>query len=99
RTMSSASTTTCQPVLISGRWRQANLADSFRASDPSQNRAIDRDFPVSTWADIDEALDAAAAAAVELRCTPAETIAQFLEAYAELIQANAEDVVDAAHQE
>src|SRR5690606_36707340 len=99
RTMSSASTTTCQPVLIAGRWRQANLADSFRASDPSQNRAIERDFPVSTWADIDEALDAAAAAAVGLRRTPAEKIAQFLEAHADSTHAKAEDLDDAAHQE
>lgn len=97
--MSSASTTTCQPVLIAGQWRQANLADSFRATDPSQNQAIQRDFPVSTWADIDEALDAATAAAVELRRTPADKIATFLEAYADLIQAHAEELVDAAHQE
>ncbi|HBJ33719.1 MAG TPA: ketoglutarate semialdehyde dehydrogenase, partial [Planctomycetaceae bacterium] len=97
--MSSAPTTTCQPVLIAGRWRDAAMVDSFKATDPSQNSAIDREFPVSSWADVDEALDAAAAAATELRKTSPEKIAAFLEAYADLIQANAADLVESAHQE
>jgi len=97
--MSSAPTTTCQPVLIAGRWRDAAMVDSFKATDPSQNSAIDREFPVSSWADVDEALGAAAAAAVELRKTSAEKIAGFLEAYADLIQANAAELVESAHQE
>ncbi len=97
--MSSAPPTTCQPVLIAGQWRQANIADSFRATDPSRNHSIERDFPVSSWADVDEALEAAAVAAIELRRTPVDRIAAFLESYADLIEANADDLVDAAHQE
>jgi hypothetical protein len=97
--MSAAPTTTCQPVLIAGRWRDASTVESFKATDPSRNRPIDREFPVSAWADIDEALDAAAAAATELRRTPPEKIAEFLDAFADLIQSHADELVEAAHQE
>lgn len=97
--MSAAPTTTCQPVLIAGRWRDASAVESFKATDPSRNRPIDREFPVSAWADIDEALDAAAAAATELRRTSPEKIAEFLEAFADLIESHADDLVEAAHQE
>lgn len=97
--MSTASPTTCQPVLIAGRWRDAAVADQFRATDPNQNRPIETDFPVSGWSDIDEALSAAAAAATELRRTPPEKIAEFLEAFADLIAADAEALVESAHLE
>lgn len=97
--MSSAATGTCQPVLIAGRWRQADLTDTFRATDPHANEPIDRDFPVSSWADIDEALDAAADAAVQLRRTDPEKIAAFLEDFASRIEAARDELVEAAHQE
>ena len=97
--MSVAPTATCQPVLIAGRWRDAQAIDSFRATDPNCNRPIERDFPISSWKDIDEALRAAAAAATELRKTSPEKIAEFLELYAEMIQADAAGLVEVAHQE
>lgn len=97
--MSIATTAACQPVLIAGRWREAHRIDSFRATDPTHNRPIELDFPVSGWSDLDEALRAASAAAAELRATPAAKIGEFLETYAELIQADAEDLVATAHLE
>ena len=97
--MSIASTIACQPVLIAGRWRDANLVDSFRATDPSHNQPIELDFPVSGWADVDEALRAASVAATELRSLPATKIAEFLEVYADLIQADAAELVETAHRE
>lgn len=97
--MSTAPSATCQPVLIGGRWRDATVVDTFRSTDPSQNQSIDREFPVSSWADIDEALDAAATAAVQLRKADPSQIADFLDTYARLIDASALELVEAAHQE
>lgn len=96
--MATASTT-CQPVLIAGQWREASFKDTYRASDPNRNQAIEREFPISSWDDIDAALDAAAAAAIELRRMPKEKLALFLESFAEKIQANSAALVEAAFEE
>jgi 2,5-dioxopentanoate dehydrogenase len=97
--MATASTTTCQPVLIAGQWREANVANTFRATNPNINQPIDREFPISTWDDIDEALTAAAEAATELRRTSTEKIAEFLEAFAAKITANSAQLVETAFEE
>jgi len=96
--MATASTT-CQPVLIAGQWREASFKDTYRASDPNRNQSIEREFPVSSWDDIDAALEAAADAAIELRRTSKEKIALFLELFAEKIQANSTALVEAAFEE
>ncbi len=97
--MSAASTSTCQPILIAGQWRESRASDSFRATDPNQNQVIDREFPVSSWEDIDEALDAAAAAAIEIRRLPADAIAEFLDAFAARIESQSDSLVETAHRE
>ncbi len=97
--MTTASATTCQPVLIAGQWREAAFSNSFRATDPNHNQAIDREFPISSWDDIDAALDAATVAAIELRKTDPSKIADFLDAFAAKIQSQSSELVDAAHQE
>lgn len=89
----------CQPVLIAGRWRAAGGDEVFQATDPSRNQPIARRFPVSGWSDVDEALTAAAAAAQQLRRLPAEKLAEFLETYADLIQANGPSLAEVAQQE
>ncbi len=38
-----------QPVLIAGKWRDANSSGSFRAENPATREALD-EFPISTWA-------------------------------------------------
>ena len=86
-------------VLIAGQWREANASSSFQAANPATREVIAAEFPVSTWEDCNEALDAAAAAAVALRQVSGEQIATFLEAYAEQIEANADAIVDLAHAE
>ena len=88
-----------QPVLIAGVWRAAQAADSFRAIDPSTGISRDAVWPISSWADINAALDAAAAAAAELRTMPDERRAAFLENYAARLEARAGDLIAAAHAE
>ncbi|MCA9176371.1 MAG: aldehyde dehydrogenase (NADP(+)) [Planctomycetales bacterium] len=88
-----------QPVLINGQWRDANAAGSFQATNPSTGEALPDEYPVSTWDDCDEALSAAAGAARELAALPASRIADFLEKYAELIEANKDQLVEMAHAE
>ncbi len=87
------------PVLIAGSWRDSVATGTFQATDPNVNQKLPTEFPVSSWADCDAALDAAAAAAIEMRKLPAEQIAKFLESYADKIDAANESLVDAAYSE
>ncbi len=87
------------PVLIAGSWRDADATGTFQATDPNLNQKLPTEFPVSSWADCDAALDAAAAAAIEMRKLPAEQIAKFLERYADKIDAATDALVEAAYNE
>ena len=88
-----------RPVLIAGEWRQANYEQTFQASDPNKNAVLPTEFPVSRWEDCDAALQAASDAARELRQLPAEKIAEFLECYADRIEAAKDTLVEAAFSE
>lgn len=88
-----------EPVLVAGKWREANASSTFQAANPKQGEAIPVDFPVSTWSDCDEALDAAAKAFVEMRAMEPEKIATFLEKYADRITARGEEICKLAEQE
>lgn len=87
------------PVLINGQWREANASSNFQAHNPTTREPIPEDYPVSVWADCDEALDAAVAAAKAMRKLSGDQIATFLEAMAEGIEARKDDLVEIAHQE
>jgi NADP-dependent aldehyde dehydrogenase len=54
------------------------------------------EFPVSTWADCDATLAAAAEAATTLRTVPPEQIAKFLMRFAEHIEARKSELVEMA---
>ncbi|MEC7565231.1 MAG: aldehyde dehydrogenase (NADP(+)) [Planctomycetota bacterium] len=88
-----------QQVLIAGQWRDAQYVSSFRAVNPATREELALEFPVSQWQDCDEALDAAVAASQSLRSISAVQRAEFLEAYATAIEAQAEAIVDMAHLE
>lgn len=85
-------------TLIAGRWRPARLSGTFRTENPATRETLD-EYPISTWEDIDEALAAAADAFEQLRRTPAERIAAFLEAFASRIEARKDEIVRMANQE
>lgn len=88
-----------EPILIEGRWQPSQSTGTFTAQNPATREALPGDFPVSSWADCDRALNAAAEAAATLRNTTGEQIATFLATYADRIEAHADDLVSIANQE
>lgn len=88
-----------QPVLIDGAWRAATTVETFQAFDPTAASPLPPRWPVSSWADVDRALDAAVLAAVELRRLSPEAIAAFLERYADRLAAIGDELVGLAHAE
>ncbi|MFK8112684.1 MAG: aldehyde dehydrogenase (NADP(+)) [Rubripirellula sp.] len=95
----STATSTVRPILIAGQWRDADYKSTFQATDPNKNQKLAAEFPVSSWEDCDAALDAAAEAARELRKLPAAKIAEFMERYADRIDAAKDALVEAAFAE
>ena len=88
-----------QPVLIAGRWRESAASATFTAENPALGKPLADTYPVSTWADCDAALASAAEAAAALRQLPPERIAQFLDRYAQVIEARRDALVEMAHAE
>jgi 2,5-dioxopentanoate dehydrogenase len=88
-----------QPVLIAGQWRAANSSGTFQADNPAQGSPLPDVYPISSWEDLDAALDAATQAADSLRGASPEPIADFLEQYAGLIEARSAALVEMANLE
>lgn len=88
------------PVLLAGAWRQASgPVGFFQATNPATGSKFETKYPVSSYPDLERALDAARAAAEELRFVPFEQTAQFLERFADNLQDAAEELVHMAHLE
>lgn len=88
-----------QPVLIDGTWREADAEGSFRAWDPKLAKAIEVDYPISSWNDCDAALSAAAEAFDQMRNMPRSALAEFLNRFADLIESHADAITAMAAQE
>ncbi len=88
-----------QPVLIGGQWRTAVADSTFQAACPTTGERLADEYPVSSWADCDAALDAATEAARTLQQLPVERVADFLNAYANRIDDHRDTLVETAHQE
>jgi NADP-dependent aldehyde dehydrogenase len=88
-----------QPVLIAGAWRAAHATGTFHSENPATGETLPAEYPVSSWADCDAALAAAAEAAAILRTLPASQIADFLTRFAARIDARKADLVETAHTE
>jgi NADP-dependent aldehyde dehydrogenase len=87
------------PVLIAGQWRAADASGTFQSENPAIGEPLPDAYPVSKWSDCDAALSAAAEAFDALRRLPSERIAQFLNRFAERIEARAAEIVETAHLE
>lgn len=90
---------TMQPVLINGEWTASTGTKSFQATNPATKQPLEPQFPVSPWSEVEAAIQAADAAFAQVRQWPGDRFAAFLEAYADSIEAAADAIVDAAHQE
>ncbi len=88
-----------RPVWIGGEWRDADAIETFLAENPATREPILDSYPVSSWKDCDDALDAAAEAAEALRGTPTDRIADFLDNYAERIEQRSDELIEIAHAE
>ncbi|MEZ4711806.1 MAG: aldehyde dehydrogenase (NADP(+)) [Caldilineaceae bacterium] len=91
---------TLQPILIDGAWEQASAVDgSFHAMNPSTKEATPFEYPVLGLADVERMIGAAQQAVAELRAVSPEQIAQFLETFADNIEARKDALVEMAQQE
>lgn len=86
-------------VLIAGEWIDSAGSTTFQALNPATEQPIDGEYPVSPWDEVEKAIQSAAAASREMRGWPGERFAAFLEAYADKIEARADELVDLANQE
>lgn len=94
--------TAAQPaeaILVAGRWQPAEAAGHFQAYNPSTCELLPEQYPISTWADCEQVLNAASQAAEELKQLPTEKIAHFLEVYADEMDRNLEVLSQIAHRE
>jgi 2,5-dioxopentanoate dehydrogenase len=88
-----------RPVLVGGSWRSSRGTVTFRAFNPASAEALPDEYPVSPWEEVEEVIEAAHEAAVELRGAPGERFATFLERYASNIEARTDQLVATAHTE
>jgi NADP-dependent aldehyde dehydrogenase len=89
-----------EPVLIEGRLEASEApVGSFRAVSPLSGEAFGPAYPVSSFEEVDAALRAGARAGDALRSLPHDVRADFLEAYARLIEGHASELVETAARE
>ena len=89
-----------EPILIDGVWEQGSDTDgSFQSMNPSTKQPMPYEYPVSGMQDLERMFEAAERAVVELRSVSPDQIADFLEAYADGIEAHKEALVDMAQAE
>ncbi len=83
-------------VLIEGKWRDADATGTFQPINPDTGEMLEWTYPVSSRADVDAALEAGRAAAIELSNTSVERIADFLSRYADLIDERSAEISEVA---
>ncbi len=87
------------PILVNGSFRPSAGKDSFTVKNPANGDSFPDVFPISTWDDIEAALEAAHQAFQVVVNWPGERFADFLEAYADRLEANKDEICLLAHQE
>jgi NADP-dependent aldehyde dehydrogenase len=92
-------TETVQPVLLAGRFCQANFSDAFQAYNPATGEKLPEVYPVSSWSDLELALEESQRVVPELARTSPEKIAAFINLFADLLENNRERIIARAHLE
>ena len=85
-----------QPILIDGKWRASIGKQTFRAVNPKTMEALPEEYPVSPWSEVEEVIAAASRASEAVRGWSGARFADFLEAYATLIEERAPALVEIA---
>lgn len=88
-----------QPVLINGQWVASSGRETFQALNPRTRELLPERYPVSPWAEVEQAILAADAAARAARSLSGEHFARFLEGFADRIDNRKSDLVALAHAE
>ena len=88
-----------QPVLIDGAWTESDSVSTFAPVNPLTKEPTNEVYPVSSIKDVETAIECAAEASDDLLNFDPTTIADFLECYADRIEARRSDLVDMAHLE
>ena len=88
-----------EAILIDGRWQAAQAVGSFSAMNPATGERLEGEYPVSGWADCEQALTAAVKAQELLLGIDGEPRALFLERYAAAIEGRSADLVAMANRE
>ena len=86
-------------VLIDGKWRVSSGSQIFQSVNPVTRLPLPREYPVSPWAEVEQAILAAARAARAVRDVSGEVFAKFLERFAERIDARSGEFIATANQE
>ncbi len=90
---------TTHPILIDGQWRPSAGTQVFQAVNPKTKEPLPENYPVSPWSEVEEVIQVAARAAETVRNWPGSRFADFLEAYANLIEERAAELIAMANQE
>jgi len=81
-----------KPVLIAGRWRESDAVGTFEPKNPKTREPTGETYPISSQAEAYEAVEAAAEASEALQAHYPEGVADFLDAFADRIEARADDI-------
>lgn len=89
-----------QPILVNGDWREASYpVSSFKAVNPLTGRQLPDSFPVSSFLDLDEMLQADELERSAIEAVPCGKRAEFLNLIADEIEKNTEELCQTAHAE
>ncbi|HTY23103.1 MAG TPA: aldehyde dehydrogenase family protein [Desulfomonilaceae bacterium] len=89
-----------EPILIDGGWESADSpVGSFQSVNPALKASLPEAYPVSSLKDVERALAAAHQAVEQLPALPVGVIADFLDRFAENIEADKAALVETAHTE
>lgn len=88
-----------KPILINGEWQIGDYVGSFHATNPTTTQAFTTEYPISGRGDLELALSAGVTASRALAQSSPEQRANFLEGYADLIEAKRQELSAIAHSE
>ena len=87
-------------ILLAGEWVDGPTeSPTFQPFNPSTGQPIERDFPITPLAQLEQMAMAGASAAEDMEEVDPDRIGDFLDVYADILEANRDDICAAAHEE